>query len=146
MPVRTLVIAASLIAVISSLAAQAAPKVTPLAAKLQKDGPHAHFESEEIVASIGKAACKAALEIFEACAGGASGDTEFGEAVTGRCERDFVSKLTKAQKSAYDREHERCDRKYAKKEGSMYISFAAFCRAEVAHKHALQYGTTAPRR
>jgi hypothetical protein len=143
MPVRTIFIAASLIAFISAPTAQAAPKAT----KPPKECPHAHFESEEIVASIGKAAtCKAALDIFEACAGGASGDTEFGEAVTGRCERDFVSKLTKAQKNAYDREHERCDRKYAKKEGSMYISFAAFCRAEVAQKHALRYGTAAPRR
>ena len=41
-----------------------------------------------------------------------------------------------ARKQAYQREMRVCDRKYRNKSGTMYLSFTAFCRAEVAQRHS----------
>ena len=84
--------------------------------------------------------CKAAYEIMEACAYTASGDTGLGEAVRERCEPEFIRKLSKPQRRAYDQEQKRCTYKYANKSGTMYVSFSAFCRAESTVKHAAKYG------
>ena len=87
--------------------------------------------------------CRQALEIMEACAYGAGGDTGLGEAVRERCEPEFLPKLNKAQKRAYDREQKRCNQKYARQSGTMYRSFTAFCQAQSAVAHAAKFGATA---
>ena len=87
--------------------------------------------------------CKAAYEIMEACAYTASGDTGLGEALRERCEPDFIGRLSKAQRRVYDQEQRRCTNKYANKSGTMYVGFAAFCRAESTVKHAAKYGASA---
>ncbi|MBM3527487.1 MAG: hypothetical protein FJX62_05310 [Alphaproteobacteria bacterium] len=131
------------LAILTAQTAAAAPKP----AKPQKECPHAISDPEAIVKTIGKAAtCTESMEIFEACAYGASGDTEFGDAVIGRCERDFLATLGPQQKRAYEAERKACDRKYAKKSGSMYVSFTAFCHAGVAQKYSLRATRTPPRR
>lgn len=84
--------------------------------------------------------CKMAYEIMEACAYTASGDTGLGEAVRERCEPEFLRKLGKAQRRAYDQEQKHCTNKYANKSGTMYVSFSAFCRAESTVKYATKYG------
>lgn len=83
--------------------------------------------------------CKAAYEIMEACAYTASGDTGLGEAVRERCEPEFLPRLGKAQRRIYDQEQRRCSNKYAHESGTMYVSFAAFCRAESTVKYAARY-------
>ncbi len=87
--------------------------------------------------------CKQAMEIMQACAYGAGGDTGLGEAVRERCEPEFLPKLSKAQKRAYDREQKRCNRKYARQSGTMYRSFTEFCQAQSTVAHAAQFGATA---
>lgn len=87
--------------------------------------------------------CKRAYEIMEACAYGASGDTGLGEALRERCEPEFLPKLNKAQRSSYAQEQKRCTNKYAKKSGTMYVSFSAFCRAESTVKYAAKHGAPA---
>jgi len=42
------------------------------------------------------------------------------------------------KKLAYKRDLAVCDRKYRNKSGTMYISFTAFCRAEVAQRYSRQ--------
>ena len=84
--------------------------------------------------------CKAAYEIMEACAYTASGDTGLGEALRERCEPEFLPKLGKTVRRAYDQEQKHCSNKYAKKSGTMYVSFSAFCRAESTVKYATKYG------
>jgi hypothetical protein len=37
-----------------------------------------------------------------------------------------------------------CDRKYQNEEGTMYRSFTAFCRAELAQRFSRQAGKAAP--
>jgi hypothetical protein len=92
---------------------------------------------DDIIASL-KAArgCDAAMKVFEACEYVASGDVQFGEVVEKKCEADFLDKANASKKQAYKRELGVCDRKYRNESGTMYISFTAFCRAEVAQRYS----------
>jgi hypothetical protein len=110
---------------------------TPIQAK---DCP-ADTSSDAREDAIRKASsCKQALEIMQACAYGAGGDTGLSDAVHERCEPEFLPKLSKAQKRAYDREQKRCDDKYARQSGTMYRSFTAFCQAQSAVNYARRFG------
>lgn len=93
---------------------------------------------EEAVRKAGS--CRQALEVMEACAYTASGDTGLGVALHERCEREFLGKLSKAQRKAYDREQTRCSTKYAKESGTMYRSFTAFCQAQSTVAYAARFG------
>lgn len=90
--------------------------------------------------------CKRAYEIMEACSYQASGDTGLGNALHERCEPEFLPRLSKAQRRAYDREQNRCSNKYAHESGTMYVSFASFCRAGSTVKYAAKYGAGSKRR
>ena len=92
---------------------------------------------DDIVVALNAApSCDRAMTLFDACAYGASGDVQFGEAVEKKCEADFVGRLRTPQKLSYQRELRVCDRKYRNKSGTMYISATAFCRAEVAQRYS----------
>ena len=92
---------------------------------------------DEIISLLQNAAsCNAAMELFESCANGASGDTEFGDIVVSNCEKSFLPKLTSHEKRVYAHRQKQCSEKYKNKEGSMYVSCAAFCRAKVAKSYA----------
>ena len=80
--------------------------------------------------------CESAMKLFQECQLTASGDVQLGAAVEKTCEADFMPGLNTAQKQAYKREIRVCDQKYQNKSGTMYLSFAAFCRAEVAQRYA----------
>jgi hypothetical protein len=82
--------------------------------------------------------CDRAMKLFEVCEYGTSGDIHLGAAVEKKCEADFLTRLTAPQKLSYQREMRICDRKYQSENGTMYRSFTAFCRAEVAQRHAHQ--------
>ena len=60
-----------------------------------------------------------------------------------RCEPEFLPKLSKAQKRAYDREQRRCDQKYAAAERH---ACTARSRPSVGRKarcaHAAKFGAT----
>ena len=94
---------------------------------------------DDIIAALNAAkGCDAAMKVFQACEYGASGDVQFGEVVEKKCEGDFLDRLKAPQKAAYQREMGVCDRKYRNQSGTMYISFTAFCRAEVAQRYSHQ--------
>ena len=99
--------------------------------------PAKSTQMDDIIASL-KAAkgCDAAMKVFEACEYGASGDVQFGEVVEKKCEADFLDKANASKKKAYKRELGVCDRKYRNQSGTMYISFTAFFRAEVAQRYS----------
>ena len=78
--------------------------------------------------------CESAMKVFRDCELTASGDVELGAAVEKKCEADFKPGLNAAQTQAYKREMRVCDGKYRNKSGTMYQSFTAFCRAEVAER------------
>lgn len=112
--------------------------VTPVQAA---DCPVKEFTAEAKEDAVRKApSCQGALEVMKACAYGATGDRGLADALQERCEPEFVGKLSKAQKKAYDREQKRCDDKYAKESGSMYRSFSAFCQAQSTVAYAKRFG------
>jgi hypothetical protein len=92
---------------------------------------------DEIVAAIDATpGCERAMKLFEACELGTSGDIQLGAAVEQKCEADFLESLKARHKLAYQRELRVCDRKYQSESGTMYRSFTAFCRAEVAQRYS----------
>ena len=93
--------------------------------------------SDEIVEAINAArGCERAMKVFQDCEFGASGDVDLGAAVERKCEADFRTRLTASQTSAYQREMRVCDAKHRNESGTMYLSFTAFCRAEVAQRYS----------
>jgi hypothetical protein len=80
--------------------------------------------------------CERAMKVFEACEYGTSGDVQFGAIVEKKCESDFFARLREPQRRLYRSEMGFCDRKYRNKEGTMYRSFTAFCRADVAQRYS----------
>ena len=80
--------------------------------------------------------CEGAMKLFKDCQLGTGGDTELGAAVERKCEGDFLGRLKATQKLAYQREMRVCDRKYRNESGTMYRSFTAFCRAEIAQRYS----------
>ena len=80
--------------------------------------------------------CERAMKVFKDCEFGTSGDIHLGAAVEKKCEGDFLGRLKAPQKQAYKREMGVCDRKYRNESGTMYRSFTAFCRAEVAQRYS----------
>jgi hypothetical protein len=84
--------------------------------------------------------CKESLRIMDMCLFGASGDVPLAAAVIRKCEAAFLTKLSHPELAAYKRERGACIAKYAKMEGSMYISAAATCEATVASQYAQRVG------
>ncbi|MEH2612583.1 hypothetical protein [Bradyrhizobium sp. AZCC 1693] len=93
--------------------------------------------SNEIVDVINASSgCERAMKVFKDCEFGTSGDVQLGSAVEKKCEGDFLGRLKAPQKQAYKREMGVCDQKYRNESGTMYLSFTAFCRAEVARRYS----------
>ena len=100
-----------------------------------EDCPAKSNGMDDVIAAINASpSCDRAMKVFEACALGASGDVQFGDAVVEKCEAGFLAKLKSPQKRAYDKDMRVCDRKYRNESGTMYMSFTAFCRAKVAQR------------
>ena len=97
---------------------------------------------DEVVDTISaQKGCESAMKVFRDCELTASGDVQLGAAVERKCEADFKPGLNKpgldaAQAQSYRREMRACDSKYRNKSGTMYLSFTAFCRAEVAQRYS----------
>ncbi|THD46844.1 MAG: hypothetical protein E8A46_25930 [Bradyrhizobium sp.] len=99
---------------------------------------------DDIVAALHEApSCDRAVKLFGACAFGASGDIGPGAVVEKKCEGDFLVGLSETQRHLYQREMRVCDRKYRNEQGTMYRSFTAFCRAEVAQRYSRRALTAA---
>ena len=80
--------------------------------------------------------CDSAMKLFQDCSYSASGDVSLGAAVREKCEGDFLGQLKEPQKHVYQRELNTCLRKYAHESGTMYVSWSAFCGAEVAQRYS----------
>src|ERR1700749_4917559 len=118
----------AILAILCSMTATPAPAAVCLDRSMTID---------EIVDAINKTpSCERAMKLAQDCALGSGGDTQLGAAVEKKCESDFLSGLKPPQKAAYTRELGVCDRKYRNQSGTMYVSFTAFCRAEVAQRYS----------
>ncbi len=100
-------------------------------------------DAEEIEKLLVEApSCDRSMDLFRACSYGAGGDTGLGAIVTEKCEGDFLAKLSRAERRAYNRQIRACNRKYARESGTMYRSFEAFCRARLAQNYARRVART----
>ena len=116
----------AILAFVLSFAAPAAAEDCPAASR------------EDVLAAMKAASCNRAMQIASACSVGATGDVGLTDAVEEKCEGDFLTRFKASQKKTYQRAKDACDRKYSHEEGTMYISFAAFCRARVAQRYSQQ--------
>lgn len=123
-------------AMLLGLALLAPPTGAALAAPSCPAGSPAQMDV--IVTSITKApGCRAAYKLMEACAFGSSADVQTGAAVVEKCEPGIPPRL----RSAFERDRAACIARYARQDGTMYQSMAAFCVA----KAAMRYGTPGSR-
>ncbi len=83
--------------------------------------------------------CGEARALAESCALAASGDSVIAGSAAEICEKGFAK--NKDDTALYHKLARRCADKYAKHDGTMYISFAAFCQLDVA---ALLFDLNAP--
>ena len=103
---------------------------TPVAA--EEECPVA-FNVDEIVKAVEAApGCKRANGIAQACAFGSSADVQIAGAVQALCEKDFLSGLKPDAEKAYKARLKSCARRYAGRDGTLYLSMAAFCASDVA--------------
>ncbi len=132
MPLRPRLTAARV--AMATLAAIMSISATPVLAAVCMDKS---MTQDEIVDTINaQRSCDGAMKVFRVCEFGASGDVLLGAAVEKKCEADFLSGLKGAPKRAYQHKMQVCDREYRNQSGTMYISFTAFCRAEVAQRYS----------
>ncbi|UGY18781.1 hypothetical protein [Bradyrhizobium septentrionale] len=118
----------------ASLAAIMSISATPALAAVCMDKS---MTQDEIVDTINaQRSCDGAMKVFRVCEFGASGDVLLGAAVEKKCEADFLPGLGASQKKVYASRLKRCDAKYQNESGTMYRSFTAFCRAEVAQRYS----------
>jgi hypothetical protein len=104
-----------------------------------EDCPAKSTGMDDIIVALNKArSCDRAMKVFEACEFGTSGDIRFGAIVEKKCEGDFFARLRPPQRHVYQREMRVCDRKYRDQPGTMYRSFTAYCRANVARRYSHQ--------
>jgi len=83
--------------------------------------------------------CGRSLKLLELCSYGASGDVGLSTIVIKKCEGDFLNKLSASQRRTYERGQQHCLHKYDKEEGTMYVSFATFCAADLARSYAHRF-------
>jgi hypothetical protein len=96
---------------------------------------------DDVIAAIsGAPDCARADNIMNACRFNASGDVGLAQAVEDKCEPTFLAGLSRTQRRRYAAKGASCLSKYAGEEGTMYVSFAATCKAEVAVDYARKYG------
>jgi uncharacterized protein YecT (DUF1311 family) len=76
--------------------------------------------------------CAKANARLKACAFGSMADDQFAVIVIKKCEQTFLSSLSPQEKSRYVDERQLCTYEYARQEGTLYISEAALCHADVA--------------
>jgi hypothetical protein len=129
----------AIVALIISIAASAAEN------ELKEECPTHDLDAIEKLIRVAPS-CRRAVTIFETCEFGTSGDVSLGAAVTEKCEADFTSKLSDAQRRAYNRKRKRCERKYQDRAGTMYRSFEAFCQAYLARDYSTKFLKRSPNR
>lgn len=105
--------------------------------------PVAHG-GEDFIDKVAKAieaapSCSRAAALATACALGASGDNAIVAPAVAKCEAQFKGKLKRKKRKLYAKRRKACERKYARKSGTMYISMAAFCRLKLAEKFAARH-------
>ena len=84
--------------------------------------------------------CDKAMELFQGCNAGGSGDINLGQIVTETCERAFLKKLSAKQRRSYASEIKDCNDEEKEDEGTLSRAMAAGCLAQLAQSYAHKFG------
>ena len=100
-----------------------------------------HFGSPEAFNALEKAltlekSCQVAAKKMHDCAWGSSADTQLVPIVISKCEKTFLPGLSVTGKEHYADEMQLCAYEFAKAQGTISMSAAAFCQLDVATKIA----------
>ena len=99
--------------------------------------------TEDVLSTLRNArSCRGAAQTYRACTRATTQDVQFADAVVGKCESGFLARLKPKQRASYGRQMNRCERKYARQTGTMYRSFEASCRVNVALRFARALSST----
>jgi hypothetical protein len=80
--------------------------------------------------------CARAYHLAEVCQFGTSGDNQLADIVQSKCEPSFLPAASAKTRAAYRTALAKRDRIAERNEGTMYMSFAAICRAGAARDFA----------
>lgn len=86
--------------------------------------------------------CYEASETASACAWGSSADVAITGAAIEVCARDYADRISKTEQKMWEALAAQCSKKYEGQSGTLYISFAAFCRLDVTKLFSQLYGST----
>lgn len=92
-----------------------------------------HFEQQLRAAPT----CKEAVHRLHSCAWGSSADASFAPIAVERCEKDFLAKLSSPGRENYMAEMQLCTYRQSRAGGTIAISQAALCQADVAERFAI---------
>jgi hypothetical protein len=106
-----------------------------------KDIENASSYMDAVVLRVQEAGdCNLAFRLARACQFGTSGDNQLDDIVRSKCEPLFLPRASLAIRAAYKKALRKCDRIAERNEGTMFMSFAAVCRAGKARDFAQRAG------
>lgn len=123
----------NLLAVLASLAALAA---APTRAATTCPGFFSDHAADALLKRLSTEPCRAAVATLRLCRWGSGADIAFGPPVVKTCERGFYARLSPEAKRGYGQRMQMCADRYAGQEGSIYVSEAVVCQAELAARAA----------
>lgn len=85
---------------------------------------------DHVAASMTGKSCADAARIAETCALGVSSDVQIASAAAKVCRADFASRRDDV--ALFAQLAKRCEAKFAKQDGTMYVSMEAYCELRVA--------------
>jgi len=93
--------------------------------------------ADDLVKALESApSCSAAVDKLHACAWGSSVDAQFAPIAISKCEKTFLTKLPAPAEDRYIEEMQLCAYEESRAQGTIHISEAALCQADVAADYA----------
>jgi hypothetical protein len=83
--------------------------------------------------------CDQADQIASQCGWGSSADTQIAGAAGNKCATVFKGKMTADDKAIYLKLISKCQKKYAGRQGTIYISLESYCEEEIGKMFAHLY-------
>ena len=110
----------------------ALPTARPAQAADTCPGFFSDHAADALIKRLSSETCKDAIVTLNACRWASSSDVAFAPPVVKTCERGFLSHLSPVAKRAYGQRMQMCADRYAGDDGSMYVSQAVICQADLA--------------
>lgn len=121
-----------LLAALAALVSMAAPTGGPAQAADTCPGFFSDRAADALLKRLSSEPCKAAVVTLNQCRWASAADVAFAPPVVKTCERAFLARLSPAARRAYGQRMRMCADRYVADDGSMYVSEAVVCQADLA--------------